>query len=65
MLKLANQNWIAFLLHYDLKELRRRQEVNRQQLEIAAKLSRPDQDELMFELQMMADSLIEAILLKG
>ena len=47
---------------YPLKELRRRQDINAQQIEIAHETGK---SEALDKLQNMADSLIEVIYLKG
>ena len=62
----VRNDWVAHLLHYPLKELRRRQDITNQQIEVAYKRrnSGPSNLVTMNELQNMADSLMEAIYLK-
>ncbi len=59
----VNNNWLAHLMRYSYKELRRRQSVNQQQLEVANAASFCPMDSLK-NLNEMADTLTEAILIK-
>lgn len=56
----ANNGWVAHLRHYNLKELRRRQGLTKQQIAIAYKANNT---RALTELQTMADSLTETVLL--
>lgn len=58
---MIKNGWVIHLLQYSLKELRRRQDITNQQIEIAHEMGK---DKALAELQNMADSLIEAIYLK-
>ena len=53
-------DWVGHLRRYSLKELRRRQNINKQQIRIA---HRAGNTEALIELQNMNDSLTEAVYL--
>lgn len=53
-------DWVGHLRRYSLKELRRRQEINKQQIKIAYRVKNTH---ALQRLQNMQDSLIEAIIL--
>ncbi|MFA5163832.1 MAG: hypothetical protein WC441_04945 [Patescibacteria group bacterium] len=59
---MVNNNWVPFLMQYNLKELRRRQEINNQDIARATKMN--TSDEVMRRIQDMQDSIAEAILIK-
>lgn len=54
----SRNDWVYHLLHYSLKELRRRQGITQRQIVIAYKAKNIS---LLEELNNMADSLTEAI----
>ncbi len=56
----ARNDWVAHLQKYSLKELRRRQNITRQQIKIAFKTKNA---RALTELQNMYDSLTEAVYL--
>lgn len=56
----VRNDWVGHLRRYPLKELRRRQDLTYQQIQIA---HRTKNDRAMTELQNMADSLTEAVYL--
>ena len=58
----VNNNWLAFLMYYSLKELRRRREINNRDIETATKMN--TSDETMQRMIDMRDSLTDAIMLK-
>ncbi len=59
---MVNNNWVPFLMQYNLKALRRRQEINNQDIARATKMN--TSDEVMQRIVDMQDSITEAILLK-
>lgn len=58
----VRNDWVAHLMCYPLKELRRRQDICNRQIKIA--YSTCHSGPLLAKLQDMADSLIKAIYLK-
>jgi len=65
----ANANWVAHLTHYSLAELRRRQRIVAAQTVAAYKLAqqpdtRPRGLRALEDLQEMADSLTEAVMIR-
>ena len=56
----ARNDWVGHLRRYSLKELRRRQNLTTQQIEIAYAASN---ERALTDLQNMADSLTEAVFL--
>ncbi len=56
----ARNDWVGHLRHYTLKELRRRQNLTVQQIQIAYNASNT---RALIDLQDMADSLTEAVYL--
>ena len=57
----SNNNWLWVLMQYNLKELRRRQEINSLQTQTAFNARNT---EALQELQTMGDTLTEAIMIK-
>ena len=57
---MVRNDWVAHLRRYSLKELRRRQNITNQQIVIAC---RAKKTRALQELQDMADSLTETVLL--
>lgn len=55
-----DNGWVAHLRQYSLKELRRRQNITKQQIQIT---HRNHNTRALLELQNMADSLTEAVYL--
>jgi ribosomal protein L19E len=56
----VRNDWVGHLRRYSLKELRRRQNITRQQIRIAYKAKKTT---ALTELHNMADSLAEAVYL--
>jgi len=56
----VRNDWVGHLRRYTLRELRRRQSINEQQIQIAYKTHNAD---ALVQLQNMNDSLAEAVYL--
>jgi len=57
----ARNDWVAHLMHYPLKELRRRQSIINMQIPVAHKQGK---SEVLDNMNNMLDSITEAIMTK-
>lgn len=60
----SRADWVAHLTYYPMRELRRRQEILQQQLNISLK-AKNENPEILARMNTMLDSLTEAVMIKN